>query len=845
MPPRSHGRPSRRSLLAAEGCLAAAVGVLPLTLGGALGVSTWWLAGCAFLSLALVVDRGRGVRLPFLAALLAGLAGVGLLQLVPWPRPLLGLFSPAAQELRDFALVPLGLSPHGPISLDPPATWREVAKHLSYAAALTSAAALAQSRSARRRLLTAVVLSGVLVAAIGFLHALLGWTSLFGLYAYQSQPPAFLTTFGNPNHLAAFLTLTSTVSLGLALTAQDRRRASWYGGGYLVMGAGVLLSLSRGGIFFFVATQVLLAAVLWRTRQAELRATSPRREAPPPLGKRGMLILAGVVTVFAIGMYVAFDALAAELGSASSIEQINASKIHLWPMMAEGALAFWRLGMGRGAYEAAFARFQTHGPGVTYTHPENALLQLVSELGAPLAVLALALGAYGLWRLFQKHARSLLDSALLCGVLGVLLHDLLDFSLELPATALVAAVCLGVTSREGAEPKPREAVWLRPRALPAVGLTAALALAALFIGRGTLARATAEVVARYQAGDSGDAMRPFVLERIERHPASAPLYAVLARAYAKERATAAEALAFVNRALFLRPLDMESHRTAARSLLALGRRSQAFLEYRLAYETNHQRWTVLDEAVRAARQVEDLQSFVGPRAELVSEVVTRLPATQRPLARALVEWAKESLGDQDVAGLWVLSAQHKSQDADYEGALADLQEAERRAPGDVEAALVRASVLVGMGRVDEAVAALNERALQRPQDAKLSFHLAETLLHVRQPRAAREVLTRLSPFLSSLNDRVRLLRLEGKAFHTEGRHALALEAYQRAARLSPSSAQLHYDIASVQESLKNHPAAIDAIRQGMKFDHPSNAPKMTEWMERLRKQSPAPFVGRD
>ena len=371
MPGRDLRRPVSNLILAAEGALWASVFFCPLALGGAPAWTLWplcVLAGVAAVTAA-IGSRRRShlLALPaFTAPLVFGVL-LCLLQLVPWPRPFLDWLSPASAQLRDFALIPLGLPASRPISLDPPATWRELAKGISYLLIFFAAVQVGRSsQGARRRLAAAVALSGLLVALVGYAHELADARSLFGIHTYAVAPP-FLTTFGNPNHLSCLLTLTSTVSLGLALSTQERQRAALWGLSYVASGAAVFFSLSRGGICFFIAAQLLFAFLLFRRRQ--------QRSAAPPMSRllpgRESWVILGIFAVLSVSAFVASERILAELQTADSVQKLRDSKLQMWPMLAAGAAHFSRSGMGRGAFEAAFSRYQTSWPEVTLTHPET------------------------------------------------------------------------------------------------------------------------------------------------------------------------------------------------------------------------------------------------------------------------------------------------------------------------------------------------------------------------------------------------------------------------------------------------------------------------------------------
>ncbi|WNZ63314.1 O-antigen ligase family protein [Myxococcus sp. MxC21-1] len=398
-------RSASRFTLFAEAALAALVVVCPLALGGAAG---WLLGPLVLLSGAAAVlatigakRQGQSLRVPLLAVPLAMGAGLCAVQLVPLPDGVLRLLSPEAAALREFALVPLGLERARPVSLDPSATWRELAKHLAYLLAFLATVQVTRSRGSRERLLAAVVFTGAGLTVVGLGHALLGVKSLFGLMHWMHARPTLVTPFGNPNHLAGFLALASTLGVGLSLTRGQRSRALPYALAAGVSGLGVVLSLSRGGIAFFAFGQALLALFLLRNRRAS-------GEGAPPVWARSAAALLGLLGVLMVGAYTAADSLWAEARTADSVEKLRQSKVALWPMLADAARAFPVLGMGRGAFEAAFPRYQSEPNPNTFTHPENAVLQVAAELGA-LGLVLLAVAVWGFLRLLRREGLETVD----------------------------------------------------------------------------------------------------------------------------------------------------------------------------------------------------------------------------------------------------------------------------------------------------------------------------------------------------------------------------------------------------------------------------------------------------
>ena len=253
--------------IAAEVALLLPVAFAPLALGTVHDVPLWIACGLAVAAFAVAAwacfRSGEPFELPLPVLAFAGVALVIALQLLPLPPILIGLLSPRAKEIFSFVLGDAG-SGWRPISLNPPATARELAKALAGTLVVAAACQVARSRRARGRLTLAVGLLALLVALIGFVHELLGATSLFGVYAWSFRP-TLLTTFANPNHLAAFLALGATLLLARVLSERDPAADD---------ALRLRLPLHRRG--------GAADALARRHRLLPLRAGSPRRGAASP-----------------------------------------------------------------------------------------------------------------------------------------------------------------------------------------------------------------------------------------------------------------------------------------------------------------------------------------------------------------------------------------------------------------------------------------------------------------------------------------------------------------------------------------------------------------------------------
>jgi hypothetical protein len=169
------------------------------------------------------------------------------------------------------------------------------------------------------------------------------------------------------------------------------------------------------------------------------------------------------------------------------------SKYQVWgqaaPMIAEHR---W-LGVGRGSFEPAFTRRSPIAE-LTYSHVENSYLQAAVDWGVPIA-LALALAVLALGRAALRRWRhGPLEAGALGALTAVAVHELADFSLELPVVAMatLATAAVLAPSRLGTG-EDRHAPVSRPvllRRLAAVVVAVAIiGLAALPLGRARRRRA--------------------------------------------------------------------------------------------------------------------------------------------------------------------------------------------------------------------------------------------------------------------------------------------------------------------------------------------------------------------
>jgi Tfp pilus assembly protein PilF len=802
----------------AEGAVALALFFCPLAiacvhLGSiavacALGLAAWALAALAALR------SGEPFELPGPAIAFAAAAGLVALQLAPLPPALLSFLAPRSAELYAFSLGPLGAWPAWrPLSLDPPATARELAKALTYLGLFLAAAQVSRSRRARSRLVATLGLSGLAVALVGFGHALVGATSLFGRFQYAQASPPFLTTFGNPNHLASFLSLACAALLARALAERDRKIATLWVFAALATGVGVLLTLSRGGIVAFAAAQAMLGTAVFLARSSERMGMV--------LAPRRLVVPGAVLAVLAVSAYLAWDALAAEWASSDSVAKIQASKLALWPTFWPMLREHWLTGVGRGAFQSVYQRFAPASFG-TFTHPEMIAAQWSLELGAPAAIALGAASAAALLRALSHPGFDPERLACAVGILGVALHEFIDFGLELGGLAAPAAVAFAVaTSRDERAPLLR-----RPAAL---GLSAAAALAAaagLAFAGPTLEEDGKAVAALYPARPA-DEVAALAARAARRHPADYYPHLVAAQAYAAERPLRPDRLmGFAGRAMYLKPSEPAAHRLAALALRSVGRFAQARVEYRLALQGGDS--GALQEITRVFRTAPELLDAVPDTETFLAALADQLLAEGKlEAAESVAGEAIARHGERAPALLRLAQVAQRRHDPDAAEQLGLRLDA--AAPERPEGLQVRVHARLARGDRGGAIRLMEEEGLRRfGSDAGVSLTLAELKLAAGDTRGAREVLRRIPAGLE-VGVRVHALSLEASAAEAEGQGSKAAHTMRTAVALQPDNAGLRYAYALLLERVGRLDQAVEEATSLA-----ANAPALKAEAEKLK-----------
>ncbi len=382
-------------------------------------------------------------------------AWVGL-QLIPLPRGFVATISPA-RRLTSKWLGTLG--PHGgwtTLSIYPHATLLGFIKLLAYLSVFILAVYLYDSGRRKSLLVAALIWLGCFEAGYGILQHLLNWNKIFTVTNPYDLWVA-TGTYINRNHFAGLIELTLPFTFAsafycyqlwsdwqqglVARNASGKESAAgfqviFYLFLMLIMVLALIFSWSRGGILAVLATLIVLSL---------LTAFKVKRKVWG-LGVLGFAILAIAFTLW-IGLGPVLSRFQT-MGQTNYLQTSERGMIWHDTLHLIGANPI--LGTGLGTYGEAFRPYQTQLVSMHIDHAHNDYLEFTSETGILGAGLLFIPIFYLLIRMiiaFLKDRRRYRRAIILgCigATLGLLIHSLTDFNLQIPANAMIFSMILGI-----------------------------------------------------------------------------------------------------------------------------------------------------------------------------------------------------------------------------------------------------------------------------------------------------------------------------------------------------------------------------------------------------------------
>jgi hypothetical protein len=582
----------------------------------------------------LLLARGHVSKLPAPAILLIGLAAWSAFQAMALPLGALSKVDPQSAEIWARVLRPFGESPpnQGSISLDPGASLVEALKWFVYAL-IFIIAHLVSSRQSRIAAFAIPFISAVTVAMVALSHGLVGATSLFGIYTPELAVPRWgVPPILNPNNLSGYLNLGAFCGLGILLARRNSDdpppvlRRGLVVAGLAVVVAVSVLAASRAGVLGLGLGVIFFAALVWVAgsddrERAEVRGESSgaaRAFMPPLVAVSGGIVLAVV---------------GASTATWAELWDSNAEKLRIAAWSIPLIKDFPLFGVGRGAFSTIFPAYRPASGNTLYVYPENFIVQWISEWGIPVAMatILLLIWLFRPTRNDERRANSLRIGAWV-GLGVLLLQNLVDLALEVPAVAILSSAVLGSLYAGGPEadrrPEVEESsparrkqrrtfrVRMRRRALAyavLAGGAVLFTLAAAF-GRHQVEDERTEIQRDYNRLHVDDPtavamFRGHLHAAMLRHPGEP--YFPLMGAIVEHRVKGGSPMPWIAAALERDPMNGRAHIVLSEILATRGAIKQALMELRLAVECEpNLLWVVGQNATRLARDVESLERAV-------------------------------------------------------------------------------------------------------------------------------------------------------------------------------------------------------------------------------------------
>ncbi len=271
---------------------------------------------------------------------------------------------------------------------------------------------------------------GAVVASFAVLQGLTPNGKLYWIWSLE-QGGSIYGPYVNHNHYAGLMEMLLPYPLVLAAThfTSGNRKIAAAGIAALMAGS-IFLSGSRGGMAAFVAQMVVLAVLMLRRRQGSW--------------KQPLMLGAFLATVIVFLVWIGGNELTQRLASIHSEAREEISGGVRLGIDRDCLRMFAKrpfLGWGLGAFPIVYPEFRSFYTLFFVNQAHNDYLQLLVETG----LAGFSIAVWFLVLVFRRSAAKLknwtetasgaLTVACLLGCVGILVHSLLDFNLQIPANA--------------------------------------------------------------------------------------------------------------------------------------------------------------------------------------------------------------------------------------------------------------------------------------------------------------------------------------------------------------------------------------------------------------------------
>ncbi|HYL99249.1 MAG TPA: O-antigen ligase family protein [Blastocatellia bacterium] len=343
-----------------------------------------------------------------------------------------------------FQTVKLGFGPGpgGALSLDPGSTRVSVRVFLFMGLAFLLAANTLNTQK-RYRVLAVVLPVLALVMAVFALVQNFAWNGAY--YWIRPSDVRGFGPFANRDHFAGFMEMLAPIPLSLVLAKWvDRDKRVLYVFATVIPVIAIFASLSRGGILALGVEAAFLS--YWflriRVRHTGRNAAKTRTEYAAQAA-----IVLGILGAIAIGvLWVGAEPIlnrTAEMVSELQTAQTSfLSRQWIWRDTLSMVRSHPVSGVGLGAFRTVFPAFSHSNGALVVAQAHNDYLQVLADCGIIGALLAAAFVASLIMAIRTAlRSRDRLEAGLAlgcsAGLIGMLIHSLFDFNLQIPSNGLL------------------------------------------------------------------------------------------------------------------------------------------------------------------------------------------------------------------------------------------------------------------------------------------------------------------------------------------------------------------------------------------------------------------------
>lgn len=398
--------------------------------------------------------KGKGLLLNTTAIQipLVGVLLIGLIQLLP-----LGSGVPS-----DLLNVPVSHA----ISLDPYTTRFFILHLVVYIVFFAACLTFINKESRLKKAFLMVIIFGSVMAFFGILQRLANPDGIYGLRGTPQSIP--FGPFVNRHHFAAFMEMTSGITIGLLLgkkTAKDKKILLLMA--VIVMIVAIALTSSRGGMLGVISVTAFVGMLnIFSGRWSKEKPSSAKpvksiqRKAAMAAGVAALVILIFGI-VLSLGGY---DELLRGIGASQIQDGVSNGRSHFWQIAIQIFFEHPIFGAGLEAFGMAFTKHDTWNGQFRVEQAHNEYLQMLADAGIAgivcVAAFIYLLFKKGFKRISNAHGlRRDVAIGALAGCFGILIHSFFDFPLRTPSNAffflLLCAIATVPIESERSKPSRR------------------------------------------------------------------------------------------------------------------------------------------------------------------------------------------------------------------------------------------------------------------------------------------------------------------------------------------------------------------------------------------------------